>query len=54
MMDLDVVPDPGEDVREALAAALDERHELDAEAAGSSAWWRAGVEESVRQDFERD
>ena len=53
-MDLDVAPDPGEEMREALATALDARREFDAEAAGSSAWWRAGVEESVRQDFERE
>lgn len=53
-MDLDVAPDPGEEVREALAAALEERHVRDAEGAGSSAWWRAGVAESARADFERD
>lgn len=53
-MDLDVAPDPGEEVREALAAALEARRQHDADAEGSSAWWRAGIAESVRQDCERD
>lgn len=42
-MELDVRPDPPEDVRAALAAALDD----DADGAPTSPWWRAGIEESV-------
>lgn len=53
-MDLDVAPDPGEEVREALVKALEERRERDADGAGSSAWWRAGVAESVRAECDRD
>lgn len=54
MMDVDVVPEPGEEVGDAIAAALEARREKDSEAAGRSAWWRAGVEESVREDFAQD
>jgi len=53
-MDVDVVPDPGEELGDAITAALEARRKEDAEAAGRSAWWRAGVEESSREDFARD
>ncbi len=44
-MELEVKPEPPKDVREAIRAAL---RRLEAER--ESAWWRAGVEESVRDE----
>lgn len=53
-VDLDVAPYAEPAVREAIAAALEERRRADAEAAGTGAWWRAGIEESVREDLDLD
>jgi len=45
--ELDVTPEPPDEVAKAIAAALRE----DA-AADESPWWRAGVEESLREERE--
>ena len=41
-MDVEIEPEPPEPVRQAILSALAE-----AEADNGSAWWRAGIEESV-------
>jgi hypothetical protein len=43
---LEVRPEPTEDARQALAAALEAARRAEPE----SLWWRAGVEESVAAD----
>jgi hypothetical protein len=51
-VELKIVPDPPEPVRRALVAALSEASSADSSASrsGSSAWWRAGVAESVEDE----
>jgi len=49
-MELDIRPDPPEDVRAAIETAL----RLAAERDGArSAWWRAGLEDAVREEPRR-
>ncbi len=55
-MELEIRPEPTEDVRAAIAAALRPAGAPDAvdgrDGAGS-AWWRAGLEEAIRAEPER-
>jgi hypothetical protein len=44
-MELDVRPEPPEPVRRAILAALEQASEREPE----SAWWRAGVAESLAE-----
>ena len=53
-MDLEVSPEPDGQVRAALEAALAARRAEDTRAAGETPWWRAGIEESVRDDLRRE
>jgi hypothetical protein len=46
-MEIELRPEPEPREREAIAAAL-ARHRARQDGSGRSAWWRAGVDESVR------
>jgi hypothetical protein len=45
-MELEIRPDPPEDVRRAIAAAIAASREADP----GSAWWRVGVDETLADD----
>lgn len=45
-MELEIHPEPSEPVRRAIAAAIAAGEERELE----SAWWRAGVEETLAED----
>jgi hypothetical protein len=45
-VELEIRPDPPEDVRRAIAAALEASREAERE----SAWWRAGVGETLADE----
>lgn len=47
-VDAAIEPEPLEDVRQAILAALETAGRVDPE----SAWWRAGIEEAVAADDE--
>jgi hypothetical protein len=47
-VEVEIAPEPAADVRGAILAAVEQ---LDGESR-ESAWWRAGVAESVADDFE--
>ena len=48
-MDLEISPEPTPEEREALLAAL---ARLNGRAGGGSAWWEAGIRESVEEEPE--
>jgi hypothetical protein len=45
-VELEIRPDPPDEVRRAIAAALESSREGEPE----SAWWRAGVDESLADE----
>lgn len=51
---LRIRPEPSDAERAAIAKALERRAAEEAAATDGGAWWRAGIEESLREDFAAD
>ena len=48
------MPEPADDDREAIEAALARRRDEEAAVARGGAWWRAGLETALREDWDGD